>query len=148
MKIVKTNVKNGKATINLTSNDLSIKNYKIKVTFLENKIYNKASSNMVSVNLIKRNATISVDVTPKQVKQYSTITITVTLKDTTNNHKNNTIITDFTKVYFKLNGKILKDSNGNIIYVKVNKDGIATYKYKIPAGTISTDKNGKLKNTI
>ena len=144
-KIVKTNVKNGKATINLTSNDLSIKNYKIKVTFLENNIYNKASSNMVSVNLIKRNATISVDVTPKQVKQYATITITVTLKDTTNNHKNNTIITDFTKVYFKLNGKILKDSNGNIIYVKVNKDGIATYKYKIPAGTISTDKNGKLK---
>ena len=136
----KISVKNGVAKVTIKA-DANLINMKIiSAVYSGSKKYEGAYSDVAKVEIMKRSATLTVTAKPNKQKQYKTMTFTVKVKDTTKNHKNKTIIYDNTKIMFKINGKTLKDSKGKTVYAKVNKKGIATYKYKVPAGiSVMTD---------
>ena len=131
---MKLSVKDGKVSITLKA-DLYLRNAKnLTASYSGNYKYVETNSPTVEAQIQKRYANLTVIVTPT-LKQYDTIKFTATVRDTTKNGKNTTLINKDTKVMFKVNGVTLKDKDGKTLYVPVNANKQATYNYVIPAGT-------------
>ncbi|RAP51930.1 MAG: hypothetical protein BZ138_04055, partial [Methanosphaera sp. rholeuAM270] len=140
----KLKVNNGLVTFTIKA-DLYLRNAKnLTASYSGSYMYNEAKSEVVTAQIKKRNAQLTVTATPTTQKQYQTITFTTTLKDTTPNAKNKTAINTDTYVIFKINGKTLKDANGNSIQVRV-KNGKATYKYTVPQAMAGMNKEGQTR---
>ena len=138
-------VKNGKATVTLPA-DLYLRNAKnLTATYSGSSQYKSATSNVVTAQIKKRNAKITVTTTPKTQKQYNTITFTAKIEDITPNYKNKTAINTNTKVIFKVNGKTIKDWLGRNVQVNI-VNGTAKYNYTVPAGMGGITKDGKIRN--
>jgi hypothetical protein len=138
-------VENGLVTITIEA-DIYLRNAKtLTASYSGTYQYNEAKSNTVVAQIKKRNAQISISTTPRIQKSYQTIQFIAKVKDVTPNTKNSKMIYTNTKVIFKINGKTLKDAQGNTIQVAVNKDGIATYNYVVPAGMSAIKKNGEMR---
>lgn len=132
---LKIQVKNGTAPYTITA-DLYIRNAKnLTASYSGTSKYEESKSEAVQAQIQKRYANLTVTATPTKQQQYQTVTFTATVKDTTRNGKNTTLINQNTSVMFKVNGNTLKDAKGQIIYVPVDKDLKASYNYTIPAGT-------------
>ena len=143
---MKFSVKNGTVTYTINA-DLYLRNAKnLTASYSGTNTYAQNNSESVTAQIQKRNAQITVTTTPKSGKQYDTLTFTVKATDTTKNGKNNTLISDNTKVMLKVNGVTLKDSKGKIVYVNLDKNAQATYKYTIPAGTGGITANKAVRN--
>ena len=143
---MKFSVKNGTVTYTINA-DLYLRNAKnLTASYSGTNTYAQNNSESVTAQIQKRNAQITVTATPKSGKQYDTLTFTVKATDTTKNGKNNTLISDNTKVMLKVNGVTLKDSKGKIVYVNLDKNAQATYKYTIPAGTGGITANKAVRN--
>ncbi|RAP51931.1 MAG: hypothetical protein BZ138_04060 [Methanosphaera sp. rholeuAM270] len=139
-------VENGVVTITIKA-DIYLRNAKtLTASYSGSYKYNEAKSNSVVAQIKKRNAQISLSTTPRMQKSYEVITFVATVKDVTPNAKNNAMIYTNTRVIFKINGKTLKDANGNNIEVKVNRYGVASYDYVIPAGMGGIKKNGEIRD--
>ena len=137
---MKFKVRNGIVTYTIKA-DLYMRNAKnLTASYSGNSMYQEITSPTVEAQIQRRTAQITVQTTPNKVKQYETVTITATLKDTT---KDTTLIHQNSKVMLKLNDKTLKDANNNTLYVNVGQDNKAVYNYTIPAGTGGI-KNGTL----
>ena len=120
------------ATINL---DLDMKSAtKYVASYIGTQRYNASVSDEAKIQVSKRNATIEVSSNQKTIKQGQVLTLTAKVYDTTNGKKS-TNLTKFDDefVFFKVNGITLKDSNGEMLKVKV-KNGVATVNYTIPLG--------------
>ncbi|WP_323736623.1 hypothetical protein PXD04_01245 [Methanosphaera sp. ISO3-F5] len=138
-------VQNGVVTVTITA-DLYLRNIKnLTASYSGSYKYNEAKSSTVTAQIKKRDATITVTASPKSQKQYQTITFTAKLTDKTPNTKNTTAMSTNTKVLFKINGKTIKDKNGNNLLVKVTNN-TATYKYTVPAGMGGVTKEGATRN--
>ena len=132
---MKFSVKNGKVTYTIKA-DLYLRNAKnLTASYSGNYKFAETSSPTVEAQIQKRHAEVTVTVSPTRAKQYDTIKFTATLRDTTKNAKNTTLINQDTRVMFKVNGVTLKDKDGKTLYVPVNSNKEATYSYVIPAGT-------------
>ena len=143
---MKFSVKDGLVTYTINA-DLYLRNAKnLTASYSGNYKYAEKTSASVEAQIQKRYANITVTVTPNKVKQYETITIKVTAKDTTKNGKNQTLISDNTKVMLKINGVTLKDSKGKTLYVPIQKDLTATYNYTIPADMGGITSSGSVRN--
>ena len=131
---LKIKVINGVATATIIP-DINMTNAKnITAYYVGTTIYNASTSSPASMNISKRNATIEVTTNKKIIKQGQVLTITAKIYDTTNGKKTNNI-TQYQDeyVYFKVNGITLKDSNGEMLKVKII-NGTATVNYTIPLG--------------
>ena len=132
---MKFSVKNGLVTYTIKA-DLYLRNAKnLTASYSGTSKYIQSTSPSVTAQIQKRNAQVTVTTTPSKAKQYETLTFKVTAKDVTKNGKNSTLISDNTKVMLKVNGVTLKDSTGKTLYITLDKNDQATYKYTIPAGT-------------
>ncbi|MBQ6443296.1 MAG: Ig-like domain repeat protein, partial [Methanosphaera sp.] len=131
---LKVKVVNGVATATIIP-DINMTNAKnITAYYVGTTIYNASTSSPASINISKRNATIEVTTNKNIIKQGQVLTITAKIYDTTNGKKTNNI-TQYQDeyVYFKVNGITLKDSNGEMLKVKII-NGTATVNYTIPLG--------------
>lgn len=90
-----------------------------------NNIYN-ASSKTVPLEVITRESKIELQ------PQQATIGETVTLKANIVDATNDSIIINEGRAVFKLNGRTIRDTNGNILYAKI-VNGEATIDYNIPS---------------
>ena len=143
---MKFSVKNGLVTHTIKA-DLYLRNAKnLTASYSGTSIYNESTSESVTAQIQKRNAQLTVTTTPSKAKQYETLTFTIKAKDITKNGKNTTMISDNTKVMLKVNGVTLKDNSGKTLYVTLDKNAQATYKYTIPAGTGGITANKAARN--
>ena len=143
--VLKFKVNNGKVTVTIKA-DLYLRNSKnLTASYSGSYMYKEAKSEVVTAQIKKRNAQISITATPTKQKQYQTITFTATLKDITPNTNNKTAINENTRVQFKINGKTIKDSTGKNVEVKVVNNK-AVYKYTVPKAMAGIDKTGILRN--
>ena len=143
---MKFSIKNGTVSYTLKA-DLYLRNAKyIEASYSGTSIYTEMTSSSVTAQIQKRYAQLTVTTTPTRAKQYETITFTIKAKDTTKNGKNNTLISTNTKVMLKINGVTLKDKNGKTLYLALDKNAQATYKYIIPAGTGGITNNKQARN--
>ena len=120
-------VKDGIASINYKVQNVWIKN----TTYIET-VYSGTTNYTTSrtkatgiLNISKGKAKITLDKKTITAKAGQTITLRAKILDTNGDRINND------KVVFKINGKTLKDKNGNTLYAKV-KDGEAILTYTIP----------------
>ena len=121
----------------IVSNGTANLKYKVQAVWIKNTSYIEAvysgsdkytSSRTKSTNALKISkgtAKITLDQTKITAKTGQTITLRAKVTDTNDNRIDND------KVVFKLNGKTLKDNNGNPIKVRVI-DGEAKLNYTIP----------------
>jgi len=122
--------------------DLNMRNAKkITAHYIENTNYYGSTSNTANMQISQRNASIVVTSNMKKIKHGQTLTITAKIYDTTNSKSTNILKYSDEFVYFKINGITLKDSNGQMLKVKI-VNGTATTTYKIPLG-LSGITNGK-----
>ena len=143
---MKFTVKNGIVTYTIKA-DLYLRNAKnLTASYSGTNKYYETTSPSVTAQIQKRYAQVTVTSTPSYAKQYETLTFTIKAVDTTKNGKNNTLISDNTKVMLKVNGVTLKDGNGKAVYVTLDKNAQATYKYTIPAGTGGITTNKAVRN--
>lgn len=123
----KATVENGIATLLYVipswKNIITSKN--ILATYTGTNKYNQ-NTNTSQINVFKSNAIITITTNNNNFKVGQTLSITV--KITTDNQLS---LVNEGKVVFKINGKSLKDTEGNVIYVTV-KNGFATLNYTIP----------------
>ena len=132
---MKFSVKDGLVTYTIKA-DLYLRNAKtLSASYSGTSKYNQSTSETVTAQIQKRNSQVTVTTTPSKAKQYETLTFKITAKDVTKNGKNNTLISDNTKVMLKVNRVTLKDKSGKTLYITLDKNAQATYKYTIPAGT-------------
>ena len=130
----------------ITVADAYLRNVKhITATYSGSYNYESSKAEYNHVLLNKRSAQISVTVTPNFTKQNTKIVFNATIKDVTINGTNTSIINNNGKVIFKINGKVVKDEDGNIIFVKVVNNS-ANYTYYIPNGMASVYNNSVLRN--
>ena len=130
----------------ITVADAYLRNVKhITATYSGSYNYESSKAEYNHVLLNKRSAQISVTVTPNFTKQNTKIVFNATIKDVTINGTNTSIINNNGKVIFKINGKVVKDEDGNIIFVKVVNNS-ANYTYYIPKGMASVYNNSVLRN--
>ncbi|WP_455644847.1 beta strand repeat-containing protein [Methanosphaera sp.] len=103
----------------------------ITATYGGNDGYESSVAEPVTVTVTKRSATATLE----QVtgKAGETVTLSVTLTDDATNSTVNS-----GRVVFKLNGKTLKDAEGNVIYATV-ENGIASIQYTIPENYAAKD---------
>lgn len=106
-------------------------------------IYESARAQEATVIVGKRMTQLNVTTSTTTVKQNTNITFTVKIADITPNAENRTINTG--RVIFKINGKTIKDDDGNIVFSDIINN-TATYTYHIPQGMASVDKNNTLRN--
>ncbi|OED29695.1 Ig-like domain repeat protein [Methanosphaera sp. WGK6] len=126
--IIYANVVNGVATIE----DVKVEYNWLNKNTIVSAVYS-GSSNFMNVrsseklmNITKRVATLEIVNDMSVYVAGQTISLSVKVMDM------NSIVTGG-KVVFKLNGKSLRDENGNIIYGEVNDEGVATITYTLPA---------------
>ena len=130
----------------ITVADAYLRNVKhITATYSGSYNYESSKAEYNHVLLNKRSAQINVTVTPNFTKQNTKILFNATIKDVTINGTNTSIINNNGKVIFKINGKVVKDEDGNIIFVKVVNNS-ANYTYYIPNGMASVYNNSVLRN--
>ena len=130
----------------ITVADAYLRNVKhITATYSGSYNYESSKAEYNHVLLNKRSAQINVTVTPNFTKQNTKIVFNATIKDVTINGTNTSIINNNGKVIFKINGKVVKDEDGNIIFVKVVNNS-ANYTYYIPNGMASVYNNSVLRN--
>ena len=130
----------------ITVADAYLRNVKhITATYSGSYNYESSKAEYNHVLLNKRSAQINVTVTPNFTKQNTKIVFNATIKDVTINGTNTSIINNNGKVIFKINGKVVKDEDGNIIFVKVVNNS-ANYTYYIPNAMASVYNNSVLRN--
>ncbi|WP_455645911.1 beta strand repeat-containing protein [Methanosphaera sp.] len=103
----------------------------ITATYGGNDDYESSVAEPVNVTVTKRSATATLE----QItgKAGETVTLSVKLTDDATNDSVNS-----GRVVFKLNGKTLKDADGNVIYATV-ENGIASIQYTIPEDYAAKD---------
>ncbi len=111
---------NGIASLNYTIPDTYSNQYNITAVY-------SGSEGIVrsSTTLTTSLKTANITVEPITAKAGQTVTLTAFIKDQNGNAVNTG------KLIFKLNGKTLKDANGNTLYATIN-NGVATLVYTIP----------------
>ncbi|WP_323737584.1 hypothetical protein PXD04_11105 (plasmid) [Methanosphaera sp. ISO3-F5] len=121
-------VKDGTASINYKVQSVWMKNTTyIEAVYSETEKYNTTRTKQTGIlNISKGKAKITLDKKTITAKAGQTITLRAKIIDANGNRINND------KVVFKINGKTLKDKNGNTLYAKV-KDGEAVLEYTIPS---------------
>ncbi|WP_455645733.1 hypothetical protein [Methanosphaera sp.] len=126
--IIYANVVNGVATIE----DIKVEYGWLNKDTVVSAVYS-GSSNFMGVrsseklmNLTKRVATLEIISDTSSYVAGQTISLSVKVTDM------DSIVTGG-KVVFKLNGKSLRDENGNVIYGELDENGIATITYTLPA---------------
>ena len=138
------NVKDGKAVINnyTIPSDWIKPNTKMTAVYSGTSTIQSASST-IDLDISKIMPEIELEPQTVEVGKEVTLIAKVTSKQTTYSSDNNTLITSDTnketitkpvnggRVVFKINGRTLRDSNGNIIYGNV-VDGIASITYTVP----------------
>ena len=138
------NVKDGKAVINnyTIPGDWIKPNTKMTAVYSGTSTIQSASST-IDLDISKIMPEIELEPQTVEVGKEVTLIAKVTSKQTTYSSDNNTLITSDTnketitkpvnggRVVFKINGRTLRDSNGNIIYGNV-VDGIASITYTVP----------------
>ena len=92
----------------------------------------KPATETITVKTLKANTNITIEPSTFIAGQTTTIKATVKASDDS--------IVDGGKVSFKVNGKLLKDENGKVIYAKVT-DGIAQVEYTAPESMEGKDIN-------
>ncbi|WP_323736737.1 Ig-like domain-containing protein [Methanosphaera sp. ISO3-F5] len=138
-------VNNGKVTATIKA-DSYLRNAKnLTATYSGSFQYKSATSKVVTAQIKKRNAKLTVTATPKKQKQYDIITLTAKIQDKTPNYKNKTAINENTKVLFKINGKTIKNLLGRNVLVNI-VNGKASYNYTVPRGMGGITKEGKIRN--
>ena len=143
----KIQVKNGIASVTLTADKVIRSANNMTVTYSGNEKYSKNVSNVIIPKIHMKKASLTVTATPKIQNQYQNITITVKLKDVTANQHFTLSETKDSYVFFKINGKTLKDSQSNKIKVKVINQ-TATYTYQVPQAASGINKNKTIKDYI
>ena len=125
--IIYAQVKNGTARINYKVQEVWIKDTSyVEAVYSGTANYTGARTKATDIlKISKGKATISLDKQTITAKTGQTITLRAKIRDVTGDNINKG------KVVFKLNGKTLKDENGEVIYVNV-KDGEAILNYTIP----------------
>ena len=122
--VIYANVTGGVATITKEAPRVWYKeNTTIVATYLGNDAYDDSVSEKADVIITLRTANIDVLTNGTKVKVGDTTSIIAHV------YYNNTLVNEG-KVIFKLNGKTLKDDDGNIIFVKV-ENGVAKLDYTI-----------------
>ncbi|MGN1321301.1 MAG: hypothetical protein ACI4VJ_01815 [Methanosphaera sp.] len=136
-------MKNGIVTYTINA-DLYLRNAKnITATYSGSTNYVSSRSKIAIASIVKRNSTLTVK-TVNSTKQNTKISFIATVKDTTINGTNKTVI-DNGYMIFKINGITIKDTNGNPIKVAVH-NGVAVYNYTVPRGTSSVNDKNILRN--
>lgn len=134
----KVSVKNGVATTSI----VAVKGYNngnVTATYSGTTGFNaNKTSTPAKASISLRSAKLTVSVSSSTAKQYDTITFTAKVIDSATGKA----ISDNSKAFaiFKINGKTIKDSKNNTLKVEV-KNGVATYKYVVPAGTAGITTN-------
>ncbi|WP_303235215.1 Ig-like domain-containing protein [Methanosphaera cuniculi] len=118
---------NGIAQIKVNTSKYALGVHNFTATYLGNDM-NAQSTNAATLTIIPFNANIKVDSKVENNKA----TLIAEVCDIDGNAINNG------RVVFKLNGKTLKDANGNTIYVNV-RNGVATATYILPEGMAPKD---------
>ena len=140
---LKLKVENGFVRYNLHL-DMYLRNIKnVTASYSGSYIYDSARAQEATVIVGKRMTQLNVTTSTTTVKQNTNITFTVKIADITPNAENRTINTG--RVIFKINGKTIKDDDGNIVFSDIINN-TATYTYHIPQGMASVDKNNTLRN--
>lgn len=112
------------------------------------KYYANKTEQNAPVEIALRTGNIKVDLNSTKVKQTETVKITATISDVTPKSENNKFIdTDDDYVFLKINGKTLKDEEGNQIKVNV-ENGVAVYEYTIPRGTAGSQNGTDKEYTV
>ncbi len=106
--------------------------YTITTVYDGGDIYGVVRTEDATITVLAQNANIemSIEGTAKAGE-------TVTLKATVTNDDGTAVTTG--KVAFKLNGKTLKDEEGNTIYGYVDENGVASIEYTIPSDYSAKD---------
>ncbi len=118
-KVVYVKVIDGIAQVNYTVDaSMANKNITVQAVYSGCTKYDKQTVNM-TLTVSEQKPTITIEQLPDSIQANSNITIKATVKI-----GDNPITTG--KVVFKLNGKVLKDANGKVIYAKVDENGQAT----------------------
>ena len=123
------NIKNGIAQITIDTSKYQLKDYELYAVYGGNNVYAKSNTTS-TLTVVKYD--VKVDVNPITANSGSKTTLKATVKDMQDNNINTG------KVVFKLNGKTLKDDNGNTITAEV-KNGEATIEYMIPSNYSAKD---------
>ena len=131
---MKISIRDAIATHTLTANQYLRNAKNLTATYSGSSAYKKATSNVVTAQIQKRKAKLTITTTPKTVKQYETIQINIKAIDITKNSKNKTALKN-AKIIIKINGVTLKNMKGKILYLKLDKNGQVTYNHTIPGGT-------------
>ncbi|OED29516.1 hypothetical protein [Methanosphaera sp. WGK6] len=108
-------VENGVASFKLTTDNVE-KTVAWTATYVENEYYNSKTVDF-NMNLVKQEPTISIETGVAIIGDNLTITAKLASSD-------NTLINSG-RVVFKINGKTLRNSDGNVIYVQV-ENGVAS----------------------
>ncbi|MBR0473065.1 MAG: Ig-like domain repeat protein, partial [Methanosphaera sp.] len=142
---LKFKVVNGKVTVTLTA-DLYLRNVKnLTASYSGSYKYEASTSSVVTAQIQKRRATLTVTTVPTLGKQDNNIIFKAHLKDVTHNAKNKTSLSTGGTVIFKVNGNTIKDESGSQIHVDVINN-VATYTYYVEPGTASVYKNGSIRH--
>lgn len=108
-----------------TSFNLNAKPYYLTSTYSGSQNYTLSKSNVAILTVTKRDATLSIYTNTSVIATGETVKITVKITDENR-------LVNSGKVIFKLNGRTLRDSNGQIIY-KIVSEGIVTFEYTVPS---------------
>jgi len=124
-------VKNGRATLNYTvPASWSKTNYTLVAKFRDSANFNDKLSADAHITMIKRNATLSLTITPSGGAMDDVVTLTAKVHDS--------IPVNTGLVIFKFHGQTIRDNNGSQVKVLV-KNGVASYKFTLPHGISAKD---------
>ena len=142
---LKFKVVDGKVKVTLTA-DLYLRNAKnLTAAYSGSYKYEANTSAIVTAQIKKRSAILSVTTVPTTAKQDANIVFRATLTDVTKNATNKTSINTDGTVIFKVNDNTIKDESGSQIHIDV-VNNVASYVYYIEPGTAGVDKNGTIRN--
>ncbi len=131
-EVIYVDVVNGVARLNYTLSN-NPKEYSITGLYYGSDKYYTSKSTDATLTITNRNATVTVNNLPSNIRSGDTIQLTAIV---TEDGK----FVDSGVVIFKINGVTLKDENGDAIQVDV-VNGVATLNYTIPMGYSAKDYN-------
>ena len=117
----------------------------ITATYSGSYKYEANASTSEVAEVLKRSAAVTVTVEPTVAKQNTDIVFVATVTDTTEGHEMQELVDEDAVITFKINGKTLKDENGDNVAIPV-ENSQATYTYHIPSGTAGVDDTGTVKD--
>ncbi len=131
--VVYAEVVDGLATISyLVTNN--VKDYQLSAVYSGSGIFDSSRSTNVTFTVTPRSVNITVDKLDNNIKSGDNVTFKATITES------DTTYTDNGVVVFKINGKTIRDEEGNPIIVDVN-NGVATLDYTIPIDFAGKDYN-------